>query len=214
MSTRLKLLFSIILTTCAAQAHAQASTTLPLETHAGFYSREVGLTRALDPQVFVADDGAPAGIGPQGITHAAGMRNAFVDESDNRDLFDAHGEPLHMTLSQWLGATGTVMLSPQSNGTEKIDVSLSRLKPGALYSLFENHFEKNSVRFTPLDGSGKGNSFRADSQGAANIHVVAPAVLTHENAVLVVLHSDGIAHGDKRGNLGVDAHHQLIARLP
>jgi hypothetical protein len=32
--------------------------------------------------------------------------------------------------------------------------------------------------------------------------------------VLVVYHSDGKTHGDSRGEIGVGAQHQLIARLP
>jgi hypothetical protein len=48
--------------------------------------------------------------------------------------------------------------------------------------------------------------------GKAVMTVIAPAILTHDNAVLVVYHSDGKAHGKLRGNIGLDAHHQLIAR--
>jgi hypothetical protein len=212
MSTSMRLLSFAVLMTCAAQA--QSGTTLALETHAEFYSGEVGLARTLDPQVFVVDRAAPAGVGPQAIHHAAGIRNAFVDESNSQALFNANGEPLGLTLGQWISATGTVTLSPQPDRTEKIDVGLRGLKPGARYSLFENHFGKGSTWFTPLDGSGKANSFKADSRGAATIHLVAPEALTHDNAVLVVFHSDGIAHGEERGHVGIDAHHQLIARIP
>ena len=42
--------------------------------------------------------------------------------------------------------------------------------------------------------------------------VTAPQLLTHANAVLLVYHSDKTFHGDQRGEIGVTAHHQLIAR--
>ena len=34
------------------------------------------------------------------------------------------------------------------------------------------------------------------------------------NAVLLVYHSDRKTHGPSRGRIGINAHHQLIARLP
>jgi hypothetical protein len=39
-------------------------------------------------------------------------------------------------------------------------------------------------------------------------------MLTGANAVLLVYHSDGRTHGTSRGQLGVTAHHQLIAKVP
>jgi hypothetical protein len=38
------------------------------------------------------------------------------------------------------------------------------------------------------------------------------ASLTHDNAVLVIYNSGGEQHGMERGCIGVDAHHQIIAR--
>jgi hypothetical protein len=39
-----------------------------------------------------------------------------------------------------------------------------------------------------------------------------PSVPTHANAVLLIYNSGGQPHGVERGHIGVDAHHQLIAR--
>jgi len=80
------------------------------------------------------------------------------------------------------------------------------------YSLFENHFDQQPIVLTPLDGEGTDNNFVANAQGEAVATTVAPAVLTRDNAVLLVYHSDGKVHGKARGDVGVDAHHQLIAR--
>lgn len=70
------------------------------------------------------------------------------------------------------------------------------------------------LRFTPLDGVGTRNNFRANAAGAAAIAVGVPTPFTHANAILLTYHSDGRNHGAKRGALGVVAHHQLIMRFP
>jgi hypothetical protein len=43
------------------------------------------------------------------------------------------------------------------------------------------------------------------------IEVVSPTTLTHDDAILLVFHSDGESPGEQRGSIGVDAP-QLIAR--
>ena len=135
---------------------------MAFETHAAFFSTETGLAHALDPQVFVRANGVAGARGPQGITHSADLRNAWVDDTADAPIFNANAQPLSMTLGQWLGARGTARLTPLSNGCEQIIVSLTGLKPDGKYSLFENHFDRNPIRFTPLNGSGHSNSFRAD----------------------------------------------------
>jgi hypothetical protein len=195
-----------------SMTYAQTPITVPFETHAQFFSDEVAQPRGLDPQVFVIAAGAPAAHGFQGIDHAAGIRNAWIDDPAAQPIYDARGRPLSMTLGEWLGAQGTVTFAPRQDGREDVSVSLTGLKPGARFSLFENHFDQHPIGFTPLDGTARTNSFRADARGDATVSVVAPAVLTHENAVLVVYHSDGRAHGEERGEIGVNAHHQLIVR--
>jgi hypothetical protein len=82
------------------------------------------------------------------------------------------------------------------------------------FSLFENHFDQTPIGFTPVDGTGNGNSFVADSNGSGFVSIIAPTQMTHANAVLVVYHSDNQTHGSERGAIGETAHHQLIARLP
>jgi hypothetical protein len=103
-----------------------------------------------------------------------------------------------------------VILDPQVFVT----MALHGLKAGGHYSVFENHFDQQPTGFTPLDGAGTRNSFVADSNGAAVVKLIAPEQMTHQNAVLVVYHSDGTPHGSERGAIGDTAHHQLIARVP
>ena len=197
----------------SAQAATPAPAPLVFQTHAAFFSTETQQKAAIDPQVFVADPAAPAATGPQGIAHAAGFRPALIaTDAPTTKVSNADGKPLGFSLGAWLGATGTAAILPGKAGGERVTVQLHGLQPKGLYSLFENHFDQNPVGFTPLDGKGATNSFRADAKGNAKITVTTPDVLTHANAVLVVYHSDGKTHGASRGPIGVGAQHELIAR--
>ncbi|MEP7209083.1 MAG: hypothetical protein ABI920_19275 [Casimicrobiaceae bacterium] len=194
--------------TFAADGGAQE---LKMETHAGFFSAETKQAKPLDPQVFVKDVNAPAATGPQNIRHDAGLRPAFIADAPGTALFNAKGKALGFDLGKWLAPTGTATIGPDGM---TVTVKLANLRPQGTYTLFENHFDQKPVGFTPLDGTGKGNSFVAPADGTKTFTLKAPAKLTHDNAVLLVYHSDGATHGMSRGEIGVDAHHQMIARLP
>ncbi|MEX3937745.1 hypothetical protein AB4Y32_39590 [Paraburkholderia phymatum] len=219
MTQRARTLFALSLTAIATffvSHHALAGSPqqLAFETHAAFFSAETQLPAVLDQQVFVADASSPAAVGPQGIAHVAGVRNAHLSDPPSIPLYDARHHPLHITLGHWLGANGDVSLAEQPDGRERLSIELKGLVPDGLYSLFENHFDQPPVGFTPLDGSAERNTFRADRLGRALLQLDAPSVLTHDNAVLVVYHADGRSWGMQRGAIGVTAQHQLIARLP
>ena len=193
---------------------AQAAETVHLQfvAHAAFFSREMHVAPAIDPQTFVRDRSAPEGMGPQHIKHVAGFRNLRLNDPPSTQLFSATGKRLGFTAGRWLGARGTVTITPAGGGAD-IATTFSGLKPHGVYSLFENHFDVKPIGFTPLDGTGKTNSFVASAKGTATVHVHSPAMLTHANAVLLVYHSDHKTHGMARGKIGVNAHHQLIARF-
>jgi hypothetical protein len=195
---------------------ARAAEPLQLDfvTHASFFSRETKQPGPLDPHVFVSDGAAPATAGPQGIEHVAGFRPLLLSEPADTSLSSARGKPLGFTAGQWLGATGHVTITAVPNGGAEIVASFTGLRPGGTYSLFENHFDTDPVRFTPLDGKGTRNSFKARRDGSASVSVRSPEVPTGVNAVLLVYHSDGQSHGTSRGQIGVNAHHQLIAKVP
>jgi hypothetical protein len=200
---------------CTAATEAADSQRLTFTIHATFFSSETKQPKPVDPQVFVQDPASPAATGPQNIQHIAGVRPALIEQDPKTTpLFNAKGESLGFDLGQWLGATGGVTIMPSANGQAKISVQFSKLQPGGAYSLFENHFDRQPVGFTPLDGAGKANNFATDKKGAARVTLTAPQMLTHANAVLLVYHSDKTFHGDQRGEIGVTAHHQLIARIP
>jgi len=183
-------------------------------THGSFFSTETGQAAPLDPQVFEKDANAPAAAGPQGIYHVVGFRPAALSDAGETPLFNADGAALGFTLGRWLGANGTAQVTPAGGGAQTVTVHFQGLIPQGTYSLFENHFDQKPVGFTPLDGKGTSNSFVAGKDGSATLSVVVPSAMTHDNAILLVYHSDHQTHGMMRGTIGIDAHHQLIARPP
>ena len=195
----------------AAAAASGGTFDMTMETHAAFFSAETKQAKPLDPQVFVRDAKAQAGTGPQNIQHAAGLRPALIADSPKTALFNAQGKSLGFSLGKWLGARGKVHVAAD---THAVTVRLTGLRPNGTYSLFENHFDQQPIGFTPLDGSGTTNTFVARKNGKATVTVKVPQPMSHANAVLLVYHSDNQAHGASRGEIGVNAHHQLIARLP
>ncbi|MEO6780313.1 MAG: hypothetical protein ABI407_04560 [Bradyrhizobium sp.] len=181
-------------------------------THAAFFSAETKQPRVIDPQVFVHDGAAVEAVGPQGIKHVSGLRPALIEQDAKTSMvYTADDKPLGFSLGTWLGATGSVMISEEGRNPSLV-ATFAGLKPKGQYSLFENHFDEKPVGFTPMDGTGEANSFAAQSDGTAKVSMTLTHVPTHANAVLLVYHSDDRAHGLDRGHIGVDAHHQLIAR--
>jgi hypothetical protein len=136
----------------------------------------------------------------------------MISDNPALPIMNASGKSLGMNLGAWLSAKGNVIFTNQPSGKQKVTVIFSGLKPKGQYSLFENHFDETPIGFTPLDGNGTDNNFVADFQGNAAATIYAPKPLTSDNAVLLVYHSDGQTHGQRRGNIGVDAHHQLIVK--
>jgi len=196
----------------ASQVFAADSLSLPFMTHAAFFSKEMKLPKRIDPQAFVADAATPEAVGPQGIAHVAGFRPANIDDdAKTATLYTAEGKPLGFDLGAWLGASGTVDIATK-DGVTTLSAKFAGLEPSGVYSLFENHFDQKPVGFTPLDGDTKANTFTAGADGSASVTMRLSHMPTHDNAVLLVYHSDGQSHGMQRGAIGDVAHHQLIAR--
>ncbi len=196
----------------AANVAALAAEPAPVafQTHASFFSAETRQPKPIDPQVFVQDGAAAPGIGPQGIHHVSGVRPALIgSDPPGTHLVNAQNKPLNFTLGQWLGAGGDVTLTGST-----VAATFHGLRSNAHYSLFENHFDQSPAGFTPLDGKGVANGFKTNARGEAAVTVTAPAPLTRDNAVLVILDDDGEGHGASRGEVGISAQHQLIARPP
>jgi hypothetical protein len=185
---------------------------LDFVAHAAFFSAETKQPKVLDPQVFIHDTAAQAATGPQGIKHVAGVRPPLIDQDAKSSmLYNAEDKPLGFDLQTWLSASGSVTITEQG-GKSLLQANFKGLKPNAHYSLFENHFDHTPVSFTPMDGTGTTNSFVTQSDGSATVSMTLPDFPTHANAVLLIYNSEGQTHGLERGRIGIDAHHQLIAR--
>jgi len=208
---------ALMVTACSKTATAP-STQQPQRAsfvlHATFFSKESRQPIPIDPQVFVRMQGAKTGIGPQGIPHAAGYLPARLADPPTSPLYNADGKPLGFTLGRWMAAAGAVDITANASGDDSVAATLRGLIPRGVYSLFENHFDRTPVGFTPLDGRGVSNSFVASKAGTAVVTVTTRGLLTAANAVLLVYHSDAKSHGSSRGKIGITAHHQLIARIP
>ena len=200
--------FAVALLGSSLDVLAAQALSLKFVTHAAFFSAESKQPEVMDPHAFVVDPTKAEAVGPQGIKHAAGYRPARV-EADARStpVYTADGRTLGFDLGAWLG----VEIADKDGGFA-LKATFRGLKPGGAYSLFENHFDQKPVGFTPIDGDGMTNSFTAGADGSTRIALRLTHMPTHANAVLLVYHSDGKAHGLERGQIGVNAHHQLIAR--
>ena len=186
---------------------------LSFVTHASFFSQETHRTPAIDPQVFVRDNAGLGGVGPQNIDHVAGIRPARLDDSGWNVAYNAHAESLQFTLAKWFGATGSADIAPQGAGN-RVTLAFDKLIPFGVYSVFRVTFSPAGTTFNPLDGDGTSDSFTAGADGGGKIVIDTATPLDHGEAILLVYHSDSQNHGSSRGTIGVNAHHQLIARLP
>ncbi len=198
-----------ILAGCSGQA---SGTTIGLERHMDFFSRETKQPAVIDPQMFIRTPGAPAGNGPQGIAHSADFAPVREDAPPTTPLYGPDGTDLHVTLGTWEAAKGTVTLSCHA-GKDTAKATFDHLIASGVYSLFVVHLDAttNATRFTPL---GDTNTGAAGTDGRLRLTSSAPTCLDTREAVLAVWHSDGTAHGASPGTIGVTQHNALIAAVP
>jgi len=202
-----------ILTTSPVAA-ADPSYTYTFATHAAFFSNETNQSAIIDPQVFVADPAVVAATGPQNIMHSSGYRPARVaSDAPSVPLFTAQGIALHLTLGEWLGAsgTGTVICT---NGSAAAINQFSGLVPGGMYQLFRNQFTPQGPKRSPFGKPDASDSvFTATKDGTAVITSVLSFCPDPTDGVLLSYHSDGMVHGPLGGDYGVNLHNQLLIRV-
>jgi len=197
----------------SAPTASSSRVSLTFIRHAAFFSQEARRATVIDPQIFVREDSAPEGTGPQNIEHAAGLRPARLDDLPEVVAYNAEGTSLGFDLDKWFAATGTVDIAPQGAG-DRVSATFKNLIAFGVYSLFRITFAPDGATFVPLDGDGKNDGFTAGFDGSAGVVVTTPEHLQSGNAIVLIYHSDATEHGEARGLLGVTAHHQLIVRLP
>ena len=210
-------------TTCAALLLGACGSSSPqtnavhaaYQLHMEFFSHESGLGTVIDPQMFIASPGAPAQIGPQMIPHVAGLMPVAHDAPSSTPLLDANGRPLDVTLGAWEKATGTLTLTCSKN-VEAAKSQLTGLLPRSLYSVFVVHLKVDGPgRFTPFGNpAGTDDSFTSTRSGKAITTDHVNGCLDHQEAVVVIWHSDGKTHGAAPGILGLTWHNSVITQVP
>ena len=169
-------------------------------------------TSAQAVEVFVRDPGAQAQPGPDG--HDYGLRPPRDSDSDATPLYNAHGDSVKTLLGVWRTADGTATFDPLRDGV-RVRAVFRGLVPGARYSLFVRQLAgRTGPVFTPLDITGAQNNFTADTLGRGEIVLVSPLQLPPGSQLALIYHSDGLDHQSSLGNPGVNAHVQLITRVP
>ena len=205
--------FALALVWAASAVAAPATHLVTFSGHGEFFSRELHLTPAVDPEVFVEDGQATAGQGPGGVAHVDGFRPARLDDEPEAVVYDSQGNSLDFSFGRWLAAGGTARIATIGGGAH-VDTAFSHLIAFGEYSLFLAQPSIEGTTFTPLDGDGSGNTFTADGDGTGSLGVDAPHPLPAHSAIVLIYHSDDTDHGVSRGEIGSDAHEQLIARIP
>jgi hypothetical protein len=205
-----------------------ASGEVPFINAATAFSQQAKLAEAIDPEVFVHDEAAAPGTGPQRVEHVAGLRPARLDDEPQQRLFGADGAPLALSFGHWLAAQGTVTIEPQPDGHDRVVAVFKSLVAFGEYSLFVERTGADAdasmgagaggsgpaSTYRPLDGEGSANSFRAHVDGSAGIVIDTPQPLNGGDAIVLVYHSDSREHGASRGQIGITAHAQLVASVP
>ena len=184
---------------------------LRFQLHATFYSKQLQIEPAVDPQVFVGDPTVSiGGIGLEGIEHVAGLRALRLSDA-NVPLFTAEGAHMGFTSTKWLAATGSASLAPFDDGAVRVKLDFVNLVVFGAYSVLKRFAGASGDVFLPLDGAGDKNGFVADDAGHASLAIRSPQPLGETGALLLVYHSNGKPQAQRSGSIGVTSHDHLIA---
>lgn len=131
------------------------------------------------------------------------------------------GEPMGITMGEWLGATGTGTYTVQENQAEVV-VDFEGLVPNGTYTLWCTRITlpPDPVIFDIACGEwdGSENGFVADENGRGSLSFSMRALpdITAERISLLALayHSDGQTFGPLPGDFGSQTHVHLLAFLP
>jgi hypothetical protein len=135
------------------------------------------------------------------------------------------GEPLGMTLGQWLKQRGTGTYTAE-NGVGHLDLEFTGLVPNGVYTMWHAFIALPPT--TPFSGTldlplGKGDGsesvFVADEEGKARfVHSFSPPLQMSDvwttSMLAIAYHSDGKTYGGLPGAFGLDAHVPLFVMLP
>lgn len=126
------------------------------------------------------------------------------------------GEPMGITLGEWLAARGTGTYTV-SGDRATLDLHFDNLVPNGVYTLW--CIETNLVTFDMADdpcgaADGTENEFVADGDGSADFSMEIDAFPSSTDEVIYTValayHSDGQTYGASPGEFGRNVHVQLI----
>jgi len=135
------------------------------------------------------------------------------------------GEPMGMTLGQWLKQRGTGTYSYE-NGRGTLDLEFTSLVPNGVYTMWHAFVALpptepfSGILDLPLGArDGSESVFTADADGSARfVHSFAPGLQMSDvwtTALLAInYHSDGKTYGGLPGDFGLNAHVPLFLMLP
>ena len=135
------------------------------------------------------------------------------------------GEPLGLTLGQWLKHRGTVRYHC-SSGEGRLEAELSGLVPNGVYTLWHAFIALPPTK--PFSGTldlplgardGSESVFKANAAGQAHLHRVFKPCLEMSDVwtssmLAINWHSDGKTYGADPGAFGHNAHVPLFVILP
>lgn len=180
--------------------------------YATYFSAATRQPKLVDPTMFVKSDGAPATVGLQRVERTAGFENISAAVSPSVPAYSADDRQMSFTVQRWLSASGMVIVRRVAGAKPTVTARFSNLVRLATYSLFVTHSPSEPATYQPLDSKG-GDGFYTDGLGNGNVSVKSTEPLNRGDAIVLVYHSDGFVHGKDRGDIGVVAANQLIARL-
>ena len=132
----------------------------------------------------------------------------------------AIGQPLDMTMGEWLAATGQGTYTVFGDRAE-MEFTLEQLVPNGVYSVWCSRvsFPPNINIVDAACGAADGsqNSFVADADGNARFVLELPALAESSaetvSVIALAYHSDGKTYGELPGDFGYNSHVQLAAML-
>ncbi|HEX9768073.1 MAG TPA: hypothetical protein VGA50_02775 [Kiloniellales bacterium] len=136
------------------------------------------------------------------------------------------GQPLGITLGDWLLAAGTARLSCDESGKGKVRARFENLVPNATYTMWYAWVARPVVPggFLYADNpigaeNGSENVFRTDDKGNAAFEATHTQCFALSNehtwvVLAVAYHSDGKTYGPWVGPAGQGAHVQIFQMLP
>ena len=144
----------------------------------------------------------------------------FLEEPFEVGPFEK-GEPLGLTLAEWLDATGRGTYTILGNRAV-LDLTFENLIPNGVYTLWctEIHVPPDTKIIDHPCGApdGSENTVIADAQGRGAIRLEMDVLPPSTEEVIISLgfayHSDGLTHGAHPGEFGYNLHVQLFYEFP